>query len=82
MMVLIDKRKFGQTDATLLVEELAEIYTTPTPKCWHIAKKSKLYLIDWMSFTIDGVQYLYPEPKHKSYSSMTYYKLWYKRKHS
>ena len=50
MMVLIDKPEVGRTDAALLVEELAEIYTTPTPKCWHIAKKSKLYLIDWMSF--------------------------------
>ena len=43
MMVLIDKRKFGQTDATLLVEELTEIYTTPTPKGWRKAKKSYFY---------------------------------------
>ena len=50
MMVLIDKPKVGRTNAALLVEELAEIYTTPTPKGWHGAKKSKLYLIDWMSF--------------------------------
>ena len=26
-------------DAALLVEELAEIYTTPTPKGWHKAEK-------------------------------------------
>ena len=43
MMVLIDKPKVGQTDAALLVEELAEIYTTPTPKGWRKAKKSNLY---------------------------------------
>ena len=39
MMVLIDKPEVGRTDATLLVEELIEIYTTPTPKGWHEAKK-------------------------------------------
>ena len=49
MIVLIDKPEVGRTDAALLVKELAEIYTTPTPKGWHEAKKSKLYLIDWMS---------------------------------
>ena len=46
MTVLIDKPEVGQNDAALLVEELAEIYSTPTPKGWHRAKKSKLYLID------------------------------------
>ena len=50
MMVLIDKPKFGQTDAALLAEELAEIYSTPTPKGWLEPKKDKLYLIDWMIF--------------------------------
>ena len=50
MTVLTEKLEGGQTDAALLVEELTEIYTTPTPKGWHRAKKSKLYLIDWMSF--------------------------------
>ena len=49
MTVLIDKPKVDRIDAALLVEELAEIYTTPTPEGWHGAKKSKLYLIDWMS---------------------------------
>ena len=39
MIVLIDKPEVGQTDATLLVEELIEIYTTPTPKGWREAKK-------------------------------------------
>ena len=43
MMVLTDKPEVSQTDATLLVEELVEIYTTPTPKGWHGAKKSNLY---------------------------------------
>ena len=50
MTVLTDKPKVVRTDATLLVEQLAEIYSTPTPKGWHRAEKSKLYLIDWMSF--------------------------------
>ena len=49
-MVLTNKLEVGWTDAALLVEELAEIYTTPTPKGWHGAEKSKLYLIDWMCF--------------------------------
>ena len=78
MTVLTDKPEVGRTDATLLVEELIEIYST-TPKGWHGAKKSKLYLIDWMSFTIAGVQYLYPESKHESYLCTTHYNLWYKR---
>ena len=43
MIVLIDKPKVGQTDVALLVEELVEIYTTPTPKGWRKAKKSNWY---------------------------------------
>ena len=43
MMVLIDKPEVGRTDVALLVEELSEIYTTPTLKSWHGAKKSNLY---------------------------------------
>ena len=39
MTVLTDKPKVGWTNATLLVEELTEIYTTPTPKDWRKAKK-------------------------------------------
>ena len=39
MMVLTDKPKIGQTDAALLAEELAEIYSTPTPKGWPELKK-------------------------------------------
>ena len=41
MTVLTDKPEVGRTDATLLVEELTEIYTTPTPtpKDWHGAEK-------------------------------------------
>ena len=42
MTVLMDKREVGRTDAALL-EELTEIYTTPTPKGWRKAKKSNLY---------------------------------------
>ena len=43
MMVLTDKLEVGQTDAARFVEELAEIYNTPTPKGWHRAKKNNLY---------------------------------------
>ena len=47
MMVLINKLEVGRTDATLLAEELTEIYSTPTPKGWLEPKKvSNLYLID------------------------------------
>ena len=50
MTVLIDKPEVNRIDAALLIEELTEIYSTSTPKVWHGAEKSKLYLIDWMSF--------------------------------
>ena len=33
-------------NAALLVEELVEIYSTPTPKGWHEAKK--VIGIDWL----------------------------------
>ena len=39
MTVLTDKPNVRWTDATLLVEELTEIYTTPTPKGWRKAEK-------------------------------------------
>ena len=39
MRVLIDKSEVGRTDATLLAEELVEIYSTPTPKGWPEPKK-------------------------------------------
>ena len=65
-------------DAVVLAEELAKIYSTPTPKGWPESKKvSNLYLVDCVSFTIAGVRYLYPEPKNESYSSTTQYNLWY-----
>ena len=43
MTVLTDKPEVDQIDATLHVEELAEIYSTPTPKGWCKAKKSNWY---------------------------------------
>ena len=43
MTVLTDKPEVGRTDAALLVEELGKIYTTPTPKSWRKAEKSKWY---------------------------------------
>ena len=61
-------------NAAILAEELAEIYSTPTPKEWPEPKKvSNLYWIDCVSFTIARVQYLYPEPTHESYLSTTHY---------
>ena len=50
MTVLTDKPEVGQTDAALLAEELAKIYSTPTPKGWLEPKKvSNLYFIDCVS---------------------------------
>ena len=47
MTVLTDKPEVGWTDAAQLAEELAEIYSTPTPKGWPEPKKvNDLYLID------------------------------------
>ena len=40
MTVLTDKPEVGRTDAALLAEELAEIYSTPIPKGWPEQKKS------------------------------------------
>ena len=70
--------EFDRIDAAILAKELAEIYSTPTPKGWPEPKKViDLYLIDWlMSFTIAGVWYLYPEPKNEPYSNTTQYNLW------
>ena len=83
MTVLIDKPEVGRTDAALLAEELVEIYSTPTPKGWPEPKKVRnMYLIDCVSFTITGVQYLYLEPTHESYLSTTHHNFWPKRKHS
>ena len=62
--VLTDKPKVEQIDVALLVKELVEIYSTPTPKGCHEAEK-RIVLVDWLFFTIAGVQYLYPEPKHE-----------------
>ena len=74
MMVLTDKLEVGRTDVALLTEELIEIYSTPTPKGWPEPKKVRnMYLIDCVSFTITGVQYLYLEPMHESFLSMTHY---------
>ena len=43
MTVRTDKLEVGRTDAALLVEELIEIYTTPTPKGWCEVEKSNWY---------------------------------------
>ena len=55
MTVLTDKPEVGWADAALLVEELAEIYTTPTPKGWRKAKKSNWYgLIGCLFYNSQG----------------------------
>ena len=42
-------------DAAVLIEELAEIYSTPTPKGWSEPKKlSNLYLIDCVFYNSQG----------------------------
>ena len=46
MTVLTDKPEVSRTDAALLAEELAEIYSTPTPKGWSEPKKSKELAFD------------------------------------
>ena len=66
----------NRIDAVVLAEELAEIYSTPTPKGWSEPKKVIDFVFDWLFFTIAGVCYLYPEPKNEPYSSTTQYNLW------
>ena len=39
MTVLTGKSDADRIDVALLVEELAEMYSTPTPKSWREAKK-------------------------------------------
>ena len=46
MMVLTNKPEVDRIDAALLVEELIEIYSTPTPKGWRKAKKGNC--IGWL----------------------------------
>ena len=61
MTVLTDMPEVDRIDLALLVEELAEIYITPTPKGWREAKKVNTILIDWeISITIARGLYLYP----------------------
>ena len=61
MMVLTEKPEVDQIDAALLVEELIEIYITPTPKGWREPEKVNTVLIDLcLSITIAGGLYLYP----------------------
>ena len=46
MTVLTNKPEVDRIDAVLLVEELIQIYITPTPKGWREAEKVKTLLID------------------------------------
>ena len=46
MTILIDKPEVDRIDAALYVEELVEIYITPTPKGWREVEKVKTIFID------------------------------------
>ena len=50
MTVLTDKPEVDRIDAALLVEELIEIYSTPTPKGWREAGKVIVLIDCFMSF--------------------------------
>ena len=59
--------------AAPLVEELVEIYSTPTPKGWRKPKSKDIGLC-WsleMSIIIVGVQYLYPRLNYESWPNKT-----------
>ena len=66
-------------DAVVLAEELAEIYSTPTPRGGR-SRKSNWLVFDRLDdlFTIVGVWYLYLEPKHETYLITILYKPRYK----
>ena len=51
MTVLTDKPEVDRIDAALLVEELADIYSTPTPKGWREAEKNNWYWLICMFTT-------------------------------
>ena len=55
MTVLTDKPEVDRTDAALLAEELAEIYSTTFKGLPELKKVRNLYLIDCVSFTIAGL---------------------------
>ena len=60
----------------LLAEELAEIYSTSTPRGWRKPKSkgTGFLLIAEMSITTAGVQYLYPRLDYESWSNKTNHK--------
>ena len=47
-------------DTALLVEQLIEIYSTPTPKGWREARKVIVLIDCVIPFTMAGGLYLYP----------------------
>ena len=48
-----------QIDAARLAEELAEIYSTPTPKGWSEPKKvNNWYLIDYVFYNSRGLVFI------------------------
>ena len=59
MTVLTDKLEVTRTDAALLAEKLAEIYSTPTPKGWPKPKRvNDLYLIDCVLYNSRGLVFI------------------------
>ena len=59
MMVLTDKPEVDRTNAALLAEELAKIYSTPSPKGWPKLKKvNNLYLIDCVFYNSRGLVFI------------------------
>ena len=59
MTVLTDKPEVGRTDVAKLAEELAEIYSTPTPKGWPELKKvSTLYWIDCVLYNSQALIFI------------------------
>ena len=50
MTVLTDKPEVDRIDVALLVEELTEIYSTPTPKGWREARKVIVLIDCFISF--------------------------------
>ena len=49
----------NRIDAAILAKELAEIYSTPTPKGWPEPKKvNDLYLIDFVFYNSQGLIFI------------------------
>ena len=64
-------------DATVLAEELTEIYSTPTPKGWPEPKKViDLYLIDCCLYNSRGLVFI-PEAQKRTLLKYNSIHFWY-----